>query len=125
MISDGDSKQPGVESGKAAASVGGMRLCRSYRVVAIVALLFFSTLLLVRGPLMNPVPVGDFVHFYTAARAWVQGANPYDYAALKRVVDEAPQAPRRTWLRSHLIALYPPATFPLMSPISASTAMKH
>lgn len=88
-------------------------------VVGIGALVLFGSLLMIRGPLANPAPVADFVHFYAATRAWLHGENSYQHEVLQRVMDDAPQSPDRTYTRSELIALYPPATYPLVSPFAA------
>lgn len=73
----------------------------------------------VRGPMRAYEAPRDFLLIYSAAKAWLQGGNPYDrqdqYAAyLDSIDDQAKPLPS-----SVLDSLYPPTTFVMLTPISA------
>ncbi len=67
-----------------------------------------------RGVLRAPGNSGDFAVFYTGARAWTHGTNPYDVENLKRVARQAGDVPENSLHNS----AYPPATFVILAPVS-------
>jgi len=69
---------------------------------------------LVRGVLPAPENSADFAVFYTDARAWAQGTNPYDVDNLKRIAREAGGVREGSLQNS----AYPPATFVIVAPIA-------
>lgn len=67
-----------------------------------------------RGALRATSNSGDFAVFYTGARAWAYGTNPYDLENLKRVARQAGGVPENSLHTSS----YPPATFVILAPVS-------
>jgi len=85
----------------------------------LVLVLLASMVYTVRGPMRAYDAPRDFLLIYSAARAWVQGGNPYDledqHAAYLNSIgpDVAPRDP------SALDSLYPPTTFVMIAPVAA------
>jgi hypothetical protein len=84
--------------------------------VRVAAVILAATLFVVRGPLRAVRDSADFGIVYAAARAWVQGGDPYDPSAvaLARTDGGVPRFDDSSATRTP----YPPATFPLLAPFA-------
>ncbi|MHB1155516.1 MAG: glycosyltransferase family 87 protein [Phycisphaerales bacterium] len=82
--------------------------------VLVLAAIYF----LYRGPWRASSGMGDYMEIYSAARAWRQGADPYDLPAVQRVWMTSGVPADYTPGMVDLPSLYPPSALVLFSPFS-------
>ncbi|MFA7235494.1 MAG: glycosyltransferase family 87 protein [Phycisphaeraceae bacterium] len=82
--------------------------------ILVLAAIYF----LYRGPWRASSGMGDYMEIYSAARAWGQGADPYDLPAVQRVWMASGVPADYTPGMVDLPSLYPPSALVLFSPFS-------